>query len=257
MQDLRIANIQSDLVWEDINANLKHFDQLLNTIEKVDLIVLPEMFSTGFSMNPAHLAEKMDGSAIQWMTQKAAKLQTPLVGSLIIEEEGNYYNRMVWMNPDGKVHTYDKRHLFSLAKEDDAFTGGSIRCIVNYKGWRFNLNICYDLRFPVWARNKGDYDCLIYVANWPERRSLAWKTLIRARAIENQSYVIASNRSGIDGNEINYSGDSAIIHPDGNTIDEISNKEGILYGDLKAEEYKDFKAKFQFWNDADQFTIQE
>lgn len=258
MQNITVACVQTSLLWEDIKGNIQKFDLLLDAVkEDTDLIVLPEMFSTGFSMEPNRLSEKMNGISVSWMIHKAQSLGKAITGSLIIEEDGNYYNRLIWVFPDGKLDYYDKRHLFCLTNEQDYYTAGNKRTIIHYKGWRFNLNICYDLRFPVWTRYQEDYDCLIYVANWPEIRNQAWKALLKARAIENQAYVIASNRVGIDGNNYNYSGDSAIIHPDGNMIQEMANEETILYAELNAQEQQTFRSKLPFLLNADPFKIIE
>ena len=214
---MKITIIQSDLVWEDKVANLARFDTHINNIqESTDIVVLPEMFSTGFSMNTAALAESMDGKTIQWMSNHAQTLDAVVTGSLIIKENGQFYNRLIWMKPDGTFEQYDKRHLFGMGSgEDKHYTAGTERLIVTYKGWKICPLICYDLRFPVWSRNTVDYDVLIYTANWPEPRSFHWKTLLVARAIENQSYVIGVNRVGVDALGSLHSGDSCVINPYG------------------------------------------
>ncbi|HEU4632413.1 MAG TPA: nitrilase-related carbon-nitrogen hydrolase, partial [Flavisolibacter sp.] len=209
MSKLTITLIQADLRWEDKEANLKMLEEKINSIKgSTQVVVLPEMFSTGFSMKPEQLAETMEDSTVQWMKKIAADKKIILTGSIIIKEAGNYYNRLLWMLPNGQFGQYDKRHLFAFAGEDQHYTGGTQRLIASVNGWKINLLVCYDLRFPAWARQQFDrnqdfeYDVLVYVANWPERRSIAWKTLLQARAIENQCYVIGVNRVGKDGNDI-------------------------------------------------------
>ncbi len=198
---MKVTIIQTHLAWEDKTANLEHFSAHLSALaEATDLIVLPEMFSTGFSMQPERLAEPMDGPTVQWMRAKAADTNAAMVGSLMVREGDCYYNRLVWMFPDGTLQHYDKRHLFSYGTENEHYTAGTNQLLVNWKGWKICPLICYDLRFPVWSRNTMGYDLLLYVANWPERRSLAWNALLAARAIENQSYTVGVNRIGADGN---------------------------------------------------------
>ncbi len=197
MHDLSLSIVQTELVWENPKANFKKFEELLHPLSgKTDLIVLPEMFTTGFSMNPKALYDMPDGETLNWLKQQAKHTNAAVIGSVIIKEEGEFYNRLFFVKPDGTSYTYDKKHLFTLAGEHKHYKPGNNRLIVDYKGWRICPLICYDLRFPVWARYKGDYDCLIYVANWPERRIHAWDTLLKARAIENQVYVAGLNRIG-------------------------------------------------------------
>jgi predicted amidohydrolase len=223
--------------------------------------VLPEMFSTGFSMKPERLAETMDGPTLQWMKNVAATKKVILTGSVIIEENGNYYNRLVWMLPNGQYGYYDKRHLFAYGEEDKHYASGSKRLIASVNGWKVNLMVCYDLRFPVWARQQFDedrnfeYDVLIYVANWPERRNTAWKSLLRARAIENQCYVIGVNRVGNDGSDIYHSGDSTVIDPLGEILYEKAHDEDIFTIQLNKDQLNSIRKKFQFWRDADDFEI--
>lgn len=257
MEDLSIVLAQTNLVWEDQEANRRFFEDRLNGIsEEVDLIVLPEMFNTGFSMESDRLAEQMDGPTISWMRMMAEKMDAVVYGSLIIEEKGHRYNRGVWMRPDGSLEHYDKRHLFRMANETDHFTAGKDRVVVELKGWRFLLQICYDLRFPVFSRNRTDYDAAIYVANWPEVRRAPWSTLLLARAIENQCWVIGVNRVGKDGNGISYSGDSALIDPYGNvhSAPEPSLSQFHMC-QMKAELLPAFRKKFPVGLDADDFTI--
>jgi omega-amidase len=220
MDNLKITVFQGYLFWENIDKNLQNITLRLENIrEKTDLIILPEMFTTGFTMNAAQFSEPMDGKSMKWMYDIAQKYNAVITGSLIIKDENKYYNRLIWMRPDGTYEYYDKRPLFAMGKEDDTYTAGDKRLIVELNGWKICPMICYDLRFPVWLRNvDAEYDLMIFVANWPERRALHWRTLIPARAIENQAYVIAVNRVGHDGNEVYHSGDSTCIDPNGKVI---------------------------------------
>lgn len=281
MPPLAITLIQPDLRWEDKAANLRHFETLIGEIrENTHLVVLPEMFSTGFSMRPEALAEHMDGPTVAWMKQIAASKKVILTGSLIIEEKGRYFNRLIWMLPNGRYGIYDKRHRFAYAGEDQHYTAGHKRLIASVNGWRVNLLVCYDLRFPVWSRqqlqepleppaagetvplkNPGsapepEFDLLVYVANWPQRRSHAWKTLLQARAIENQSYVVGVNRVGNDGNDIYHSGDSMIVDPLGEILYQAGDKESIFTLTLQREKLEEVRTRFPFWKDADSFTIE-
>jgi omega-amidase len=266
MSTLSITNIQSILHWQNKPANLAMFEQKINAIkERTEIVVLPEMFNTGFSMQPALLAEKMEGETVTWMKRMAAERKIILTGSLIIEEEGNYYNRLIWMLPNGQYGIYDKRHRFAFAGEDQEFTAGDKRLIASVKGWKINLMVCYDLRFPIWARQSPpppgeagrglEYDVLIYVANWPERRNLAWKTLLQARAIENQCYVVGANRVGDDGNNIHYSGDSMVIDPMGEILYTRAQEEDVFTVVLQKDTLDDIRNKMPFWKDADSFSM--
>lgn len=258
MQDLKVTLIQTDLHWENTDANLPMLEEKLWQInEKTDLIVLPEMFSTGFSMKAQSLAEPMNSKTFRWMKQMAAQTGAVVVGSYIVREKDNFYNRLIWMEADGTFDYYDKRHLFRMAKEHGTYTAGSEKIIKGLKGWRVLPLTCYDLRFPVWSRQSKDlsYDCLIYVANWPEKRNIAWSTLIRARAIENLSFVVGVNRVGVDGNGHHYSGDSSIIHPNGEILFTEKDKEIITTVSLKAEELHTFRKAFPTNLDADDFEI--
>lgn len=258
MSSLTITTIQSDLFWEDKEANLSMFEKKIRAIsEKTEIIILPEMFSTGFSMNAEMLAEKMDGRTISWMKEMSKEKRVIITGSVIVEEENKFYNRLVWMMPNGNFGYYDKKHLFAYAEEDKYYTPGNKRLIASVNGWKINLQICYDLRFPVWARQQSDaeYDLLIYVANWPSRRSHAWKTLLQARAIENQCYVIGVNRIGKDGKDILYSGDSVIIDPLGETIHEMKDEDAVFSLTLEKQKLNEIRAKFPFLRDADDFSI--
>lgn len=238
--------------------------KIRNISEPTEIIVLPEMFSTGFSMQPKKLSETMDGPTIDWMRRLSAEKKAILTGSIIIEEKGSYYNRLIWMLPNGQLGFYDKRHLFAFAGEDQYYTQGNKRLIASVKGWKINLQICYDLRFPVWARQapadasdeiKTAYDVLLYVANWPEKRNHAWKTLLTARAIENQCFTIGVNRVGLDGNNIAHSGDSMVVGPLGEILYHCAYEEDVFHIRLQKEELINTRAGFPFWKDADDFTI--
>jgi predicted amidohydrolase len=262
MTRLTVSLIQTELHWENKQANLAMFDKKLQALPAgTHVAVLPEMFSTGFSMNAAELAENMEGPTVHWMRNKAAEKKMILTGSLIIEENGQYFNRLVWMLPNGQYGCYDKRHLFAYAGEDRSYTGGKERFIASVNGWRIHTIVCYDLRFPVWARqqtgpqNNAEYDLMICVANWPEKRVTAWKTLLQARAIENQSYVIGVNRVGNDGNGIYHSGDSMVVDPGGQVLYQRSGEEDIFTITLEKEELQKWRERFPFWRDADRFEI--
>jgi omega-amidase len=266
MSTLTITGIQSTLHWEDKKANLQMFEQKISSISQpTEIVVLPEMFSTGFSMQPEKLAETMDGETLQWMRRVAAQKKIILTGSLIIEENKNYYNRLVWVLPNGQVGYYDKRHLFAYGDEDRHYTPGEKRLIASVNGWKVNLLVCYDLRFPVWSRQSPpasveagsgpEYDVLIYVANWPEKRVQAWTTLLRARAIENQCYVIGVNRTGDDGKKIHYSGESMAIDPLGEILYHKKDEEDIFTVTLDKSYLEKAREKFPFWRDADGFKI--
>jgi predicted amidohydrolase len=233
----------------------------INSIKQpTEVIILPEMFTTGFSMNPKKLAETMDGISVSWMRKIASEKKVVLTGSMMIEENGNYYNRLIWMLPNGQLGYYDKKHLFSIAQEDQHYSSGNKRLIASVKGWKINLQICYDLRFPIWARqqqqnDEPEFDILLYVANWPQRRAHAWKTLLTARAIENQAYVIGVNRVGNDGNEIYHSGDSMVIDALGEVLFHQADDETVFTITLHKESLQQTRSKFPFLHDADEFTI--
>ena len=253
---LDIAIIQSELYWESPEENRNHFSKLIRTLDrKVNLIVLPEMFTTGFSMNANHLAEKMDGPTIAWMKKEAHSSSVYITGSMMIKDDNIYYNRLVWMRPNGTYTHYDKRHLFSYAGEDEVYTAGTERVIADCFGWKINLNICYDLRFPVSLRYQDDYDCIIFVANWPSKRAHHWKTLLQARAIENLSYIIACNRVGADDNGLEYAGDSAIIGPNGLLVSDPSDQNEVIYGSMDRSILIKYREDFAFSQDADDFII--
>ncbi len=262
---LPITLIQADLAWENPQENFQKFEAFFEKVpSESDLIVIPEMFATGFSMKPEKFQKPVGNEAFLWMQQQAKKHQKNIVGSLLIEANGKYYNRMFWMYPDGSFETYDKRHLFQMGRENEVMTAGKKKTIVTHRGVKFLLQICYDLRFPVWTKNRYDkktkfydYDVIIYVANWPEIRNTAYMSLLKARAIENQSFVIWVNRTGIDGHGILHSGDSQVIDPKGNIVRIISEfQEGILQTELDIDLLKIFRKEFQVGLDWDTFSIQ-
>lgn len=260
MNDLKVTLIQSDLYWESPEKNLDQFKRKLLGIEdESDLIVLPEMFNTGFSMNAEKLSEQMSGKTMEWMHQMAEQKKAVITGSLIINEDEKYFNRLIWMNPNGSYSHYDKKHLFSLAKEDKTFHAGNHQWIMPLKGWKIFPLICYDLRFPVWSRRhkKLDYDVLLYVANWPEKRNKAWSQLLIARAIENQSYVVGVNRVGEDGTKMNHAGESVVLDFKGELLSSFaSQKEQIQTIRLNKQNLLDFRNQFPFTADGDVFTIE-
>ncbi len=260
MKDLTFSLVQYDIIWEDIPGNLARLETLLPEVPAHShIVVLPEMFATGFSMNLATIATTIDGAVIAWMRQTAKRLKKIITGSVAILEDGKYYNRLVWMQPDGRSFTYDKRHLFSFAGENNHYTAGNKKLMVQVNGWKICVNICYDLRFPVWLRQSPDpqqhYDVLLLVANWPERRRFAWSTLLKARAIENMAYVIGVNRVGYDGNAIYHSGDSAIIDPLGDIVWEQKDATCVYTHTLSRESVVESRHKFGFLNDLDNFLI--
>ncbi len=254
---LKITTIQTHLFWEDIQKNLINFELKIKNIDQsTDVIVLPEMFTTGFSMNPGKFAESMDGKIMNWMKRMALDRDALILGSTIINDENKYVNRLLAVFPDGKVDYYDKRHLFAMAGEHEEYTAGEKRLIINYKGWRINPLICYDLRFPVWSRNLGDYDVQIYVANWPEKRSFHWNILLQARAIENQSYVVGVNRIGEDGNGYAHSGDTCVFDPLGVRISFTNpNEDKIETVILNKGVLEKVRKSLPFMQDGDKFTI--
>jgi predicted amidohydrolase len=262
MQDMNITVIQSDLIWKDRQANLSNFTAKINLIDKPsDLIILPEMFNTGFVVDPDDVAEKADGMTMAWLKDMARLKKCIVTGSLIIEDHGHYYNRLIWMKPDGSYELYDKRHLFSFAQEHQKFHKGMKKLVVELHDWRIHPLVCYDLRFPVWSKNTMnngafDYDILLYIANWPSQRSHAWKSLLVARSIENLSYVIGVNRIGEDGHGNQHAGDTMIISPAGEII--FASEpfiESTASIQLSREELVNFRNRFAFGNDWDNFTI--
>ena len=256
MQDLEVVLVQANQLWENKVGNLDNYSSLLKEVDTCDLIILPEMFHTGFSMNVEELAEEMENSiGINWLRQIASEKKSAVYTSLIIKENNRYYNRGVFVYPDGQIETYDKLKSFGLAGEDKYFTAGTVKKVVEYKGWKIQLQICYDLRFPEIARNKIEsnlfptYDVLLYVANWPEKRNLHWKTLLRARAIENQCYVIGVNRVGVDGKELNYSGDSIVVDALGNENGCAPSCENLLKIKLQKEDLDKIRRDLPFLKD--------
>lgn len=263
MSTLTITTIQTALHWEDPQQNLAMLEEKINSINgRTEVIILPEMFSTGFSMKPEALAEEMNGATVAWMKRIAAEKKVILTGSVIIKDGDDYFNRLIWMQPDGNYGIYDKRHLFAYAHEDQHYTAGKKRLIASVKGWRIHLLVCYDLRFPVWARHHftategaPEYDLLVYVANWPERRNHAWKTLLQARAIENQSFVVGVNRVGRDGNDIYHSGDTSVVNPMGDLLYTKAHDEDVHTITLQKSDLDEVRAKLPFWKDGDKFMI--
>ena len=257
--ELNIVGIQSSIVWEKPAANLEYFGQQISKLPStVDLVILPEMFTTGFSMNPISIAETMEGPSIKWMVTTAKTNRMALVGSVVIKENAKYFNRLFFIHPNGHIETYDKRHLFTLAKENDQYTSGEERLIVFYKGWRICPLICYDLRFPVWSRNTNEYDLLVFVANWQSIRIHAWDTLLKARAIENMSYCIGVNRVGKDENGYEYNGHTAIYNFFGEKLSRtIEGKENILQCVVSKNELQKIRQKLNFLEDQDAFKIEK
>ena len=274
MSTLSLTLIQTPLFWEDKGANLDLLSQKIAAIDVyTEVIVLPEMFNTGFTMQPALFAETMEGPTVDWMRRMSAEKKAIITGSLIIEEDKKFYNRLIWMLPNGTLGYYDKRHLFAFAGEHLAYTPGNKRLIASVKGWKINLQICYDLRFPVWARQGQtniekettteeeknildcEYDILLYVANWPQKRSHAWKTLLTARAIENQCFTVGVNRVGLDGNDIEHCGDSMVVGPLGEILYHCAFDEDMFHITLQKEELTTTRTRFPFWKDADFFHL--
>ncbi|TRX02267.1 nitrilase family protein [Flavobacterium gawalongense] len=255
---MKTALIQSPLYWENPKQNRDYFEEKINTIsDDIDLIVLPEMFTSGFTMSPENVAETMKGETVTWAKSLAKAKKTAITGSLVIEENSNFYNRMVFVFPSGEIQFYDKKHLFTLAGEDKVYTSGTQKIIVDYLGWKICLQVCYDLRFPVFSRNFEDYDLLIYVASWPKIRINAWDTLLKARAIENMSYAIGVNRIGEDNNGYQYTGHSQVVDFLGNCIVEPVESESILFAELNKKEMLQSRQKLGFLNDRDAFEIKK
>lgn len=256
MRELKVTLVQSMLHWEDADANRAMFAEKLKGLKgTTDLVVLPEMFTTGFSMNTT-LAETMNSATVQWMKEQAVSADAAVYGSVIITEGGRTFNRGLFVTPDGSIQHYDKRHLFRFAKETDHFAPGKDRVVVAWRGWRILLQICFDLRFPVFARNRADYDAVLYVANWPEARSYPWSQLLIARAIENQCYVVGVNRVGMDGKGIHYSGDSVAIDPKGQVIAACTPKQAcITTCALDGAALNDFRERFPVGMEADDFEL--
>jgi omega-amidase len=253
---MKLALIQSSLVWENPTDNRNYFEQKIDAIsEKVDLIVLPEMFNTGFTMNPITVAETMQGETIQWLQSLAKAKNSAITGSLVIKEKGNFYNRLVFVFPSGEIQFYDKRHLFTLAGEDKVYTSGKEKLIVAYQGWKICPLICYDLRFPIFSRNTEDYELLIYVANWPKLRINAWDILLKARSVENMCYTIGVNRTGFDDTNFEYNGHSQAVDFLGDYVLEPQETEGVFVIELNKEKLVETKSKLGFLNDSDTFEL--
>jgi omega-amidase len=258
MKDLKITLVQSGLEWEAAQSNIEHFTKLLSGIRKssTHLVILPEMFSTGFSMNASMLAESMNGITVNWMKAMSAKLNAIICGSIIIKEKNKFFNRLLWVTPDGSVMHYDKRHLFRMAKEDQTYTAGKQKLHVEINGWKIVPLVCYDLRFPVWSRTDGTTDLMLFVANWPEKRAYAWKQLLIARAIENQCFVAGLNRVGVDGKGIHYSGDSVVLDPLGVPVKNIPlNTEVVTTVTLSYKVLSNLRKIFPVRLDSDAFKI--
>lgn len=256
MSNLKVTIAQYPIFWEDIDRNIEHFSREFDSFkEKTDLIVFPEMFTTGFTMNVEYYSEDMKGKAVQFIKHYSKKLNAAICGSTIIKDGKNFYNRLILALPDGKVLHYDKRHLFRMAKEHSVYSNGNKQLIVKIKNWRIAFFICYDLRFPVWNRNRGNYDVAVYSANWPVERIHYWKSLLTARAIENQCYVIGANRTGTDRNGFKYTGESCVINPLGKFMMNAKKKSGLHNTDLDMELLIKFKEKFPAYKDADKFKI--
>ncbi len=259
MTPLKISLCQSDCKWQDAAANKILLEKKLAALDSstTDLVIFPEMFTTGFSMESERLAEPMDGPSIQWMMEQSNQLNLALTGSLIIKEQGQFYNRLIWVEP-GTPHPkiYDKKHLFSLANEHKHYSAGNHKLILDYKSWKIALFICYDLRFPVWSRNTESVDLMIYVANWPEKRNLAWKSLLPARAIENQCFVAGVNRIGMDANQIHYSGNSAVYNFEGKSVLNLESLDSIQTIELNKQDLQVYKRAYPFLKDADRFQFE-
>jgi predicted amidohydrolase len=256
VQDLTITLLQAKLAWQDPAANRARFDTLLRELtDPTDLIILPEMFTTGFTMDVRQQAESMAGPTVTWMAQLARDRNVALCGSLIVEDSGRFYNRCVWMKPDGEHHHYDKRHLFRMAGEHEHFSAGTDRLVVGLKGWRICPLVCYDLRFPVWSRGANAFDLLLYVANWPAARRRAWQALLPARAVENQCYVAGVNRIGTDGKDITYAGDSSVHDYLGTMVADLAAAPGHCTVKLSLDDLQRYREKFPAWRDADPFHL--
>ena len=253
---MKTVLIQTDIIWENPSENRRILEEKINNItDEIDLIILPEMFTSGFTMHPDLVAETMDGATISWLKEIAKTKNCAITGSLVITENGNFYNRMVFVFPDGKVRHYDKRHLFTLAGEDKVYTSGKEKIIVKYNDWKICLQVCYDLRFPVFSRNTENYDLLIYVASWPKARTNAWDILLKARAVENLSYVIGVNRIGTDNNNLEYIGHSQIIDELGNFFIEPIENEGVFITNLDKNKMLETRNKLNFLEDKDGFCF--
>ena len=257
MNDLKLALVQTSLHWEDRDANLRHFEQLLPQAQGADVIILPEMFTTGFSMAPERLWEAEDGPARRWLLDQARAMNAALTASVIVKNDaGAFVNRLYWAEPDGTLHHYDKRHLFRMAGEHEHYSPGQQQLLLTYKGWRIRPLICYDLRFPVWSRAAHDTDLLLYVANWPSPRRRHWTRLLSARAIENLCYVAGVNRIGDDGKGTPHTGDTQLCDFQGDVMIDAGSDDGVFHATLSASALTDYRARFPAWQDADEFRIE-
>ena len=254
---MKIAFLQIPLEWESPQANKDFIAAQLQSqdLSDTDLVVLPETFNTGFSMKAIHLAEPMHGETVQWMTELSNQYDILLAGSIMIREGNNVFNRFIVAGPDTVVASYDKKHLFGLGAEQDLINPGTERVCFTHKGLMINLQICYDLRFPVWMRNTENVDLILLVANWPAARAKAWRSLLVARAIENQCYILGVNRIGLDGNQLNYSGDSLLVDYTGEIRIDAKDELGVFFGSLKKNELTEFRQRFPFYKDADPFSL--
>jgi predicted amidohydrolase len=257
MEDLRITLVQPDIIWKNPRENLEKYSELLTAVTtNTDLLLFPEMFQTGFCTEPEQVAETMDGNTVRWMKRTAESLKCSVAGSLIIRDNRRFFNRIIYIDQFENLTWYDKRHLFTIAGEESKFTPGNTRLIVPLKGWQICFQICYDLRFPVWSRNQDDYDMLVYLASWPSERRDVWDTLLKARAIENQSYVAGVNRTGTDGNSVVHTGNSMILNPKGMIIGELpSSREDVQTLTLSWKELDHYRKSFPAWKDRDDFEI--
>ena len=255
MRTLKVALVQAALHWHDPVANRELFDRMFAAIGDADLVVLPEMLNSGFTMASREVAETMEGETVAWMRDRASALGVTIAGSLVIDDAGRRYNRLVWMPPDGREIVYDKRHLFRMAGEHEHYSAGNDRVTASIGAWRIRLSVCYDLRFPVWLRSTGDYHALLCVANWPAARQAAWNTLLRARAVENQCYVLAVNRVGRDGNNIAYAGGSAAYDAEGAALAEVFDDQTVATVSLDFDGLCSYRERFPAWRDADEFEV--
>jgi predicted amidohydrolase len=257
MKNLKVTLIQIGIEWQNIELNLLHFKSLISDIEnKTDLIILPEMFTTGFTMNPSAIAEDMNGNGVSAIKEWSSTSGADITGSIIVKEDNRYYNRLIWAKPDGEIFTYDKRHLFRMAGEEKVYSPGNSHLTVNLHGWRIRPFICYDLRFPVWTRNTGnEYDLALFTANWPAARETHWETLLRARAIENQCYIAGVNRTGSDGNSVNYNGKSSVIDFYGNILFQADERKCVQTVELSYDDLLNYRKSFPAWIDADRFDL--
>ena len=255
MQDLNVAVVQPDIVWQSPEANRDRLQAAMQDLVGVDLVLLPEMFATGFTMAPAGCAEAMQGESVAWLRARAAAIGAAVAGSLAISDESGYLNRFLFARPEGVLDTYDKRPLCRMAGEHEVYAPGTRRAIVEWRGWRLCPMVCYDLRFPVWSRNRGDYDALIYVANWPERRREHWRALLVARAIENQAYVVGVNRVGVDGNGVAYAGESLVVDPWGQVLLDAGSGACVGRARFSAATLAACRERFPVHLDADDFLL--